>query len=158
MTSGANRLGWCTFVFCTAMTTVSAQQHHSYVADAKRECAAVFSQPEKPCASAEDEASYKRCIGKVVELTDAHFTRLFIAIRGIASQDDADATMKSRLPLLDNADAAWRQYRKNMCDLWAAGMAGGSGENAAADECVYKLDRTYAQQLSDAVYLKILAE
>lgn len=106
MTSGANRLGWCTFVFCTAMTTVSAQQHHSYVADAKREYAAVFSQPEKPCATAEDEANYKRCIGKVVELTDAHLTKLFIAIRGIASQDDADATMKSRLPLLDNADAA----------------------------------------------------
>ena len=59
---------------------------------------------------------------------------------------------------MNQADSAWRQYRKNVCNLVANGIAGGSGEGNAAAECEYKMDRNYAQQLADAVYLHTLAE
>ncbi len=142
----------------------SAQQRHSYVADANREYAAIFSHPEKPCATEDTTLGYGICIGKEVDFTETHLTGLLTAIRGIAARDDAGyaadhlPTRFKRLDLINQADAAWQQYRKSMCDLAAAGMEGGSGEGNAAAECVFKLDRAYAQHLADAVYLHTLAE
>jgi uncharacterized protein YecT (DUF1311 family) len=156
-----NRFCWCALMFCLVMATASAQQHRSYVADANREYAAIFSHSEDPCSATQNEAELDDCIGKEVTFTEAHLARLFIAIRGIASQDATvvpGTHRESEVSLLDKADSAWRQYRQNMCGLWAAGMAGGSGEGASADYCMYKMNRTYAQQLADAVYLKTLAE
>jgi uncharacterized protein YecT (DUF1311 family) len=157
--NGKNRF-WCALMFCQVMTTALAQQHQSYVADANREYAAIFSHSENPCAATQNEVEYNHCIGKEVTFTEAHLAKLFIAIRAIALRTTvvSGSHRESEVSLLDKADSAWRQYRQNMCDLWAAGMAGGSGEGAAADDCLYKMNRTYAQQLADASYLKTLAE
>lgn len=157
--NGKNRFCCCAFMFCLVMTAASAQRH-SYVADANREYRAIFSHPENPCAATQNEAEYDDCIGKEVAFSEAHLAKLFIAIRGIASQTTVvpGPHRESEVSLLDKADSAWRQYRQNMCGLWADGMAGGSGEGAAADDCLYKMNRAYAQQLADASYLKTLAE
>jgi len=151
-------------VFASLALAAPAQQRHSYVADANREYAAIFSHPEKPCATEDTTLGYGICIGKEVDFTETHLASLLTAIRGIAARDDAeDATNSSHarfneLALVNQADAAWQLYRKNVCDLTAAGFAGGSGEGNAAAECVFRMDRAYAQQLSDAVNLHILAQ
>jgi uncharacterized protein YecT (DUF1311 family) len=151
-------------IVVSVTVVASAQQHRSYVADANREYAAIFSHPAKGCTTEQTTVSYGDCIGKEVTFTESHLERFLTAIRGIASRDDAGAAATpapariSELALVNQADSAWQQYRKNVCDLTAAGMAGGSGEGNAAAECVFKMDRVYAQQLADAVYLHTLAE
>jgi len=151
-------------VLAAVALAAPAQQRHSYVADANREYAAIFSHPEKPCATQDTTLGYGICIGKEVDFSETHLAGLLTAIRGIAAEDDAGyaadhlPTRFKRLDLINQADAAWRQYRKSMCDLAAAGMEGGSGEGDAAAECVFKMDRAYAQQLADAAYLHTLAE
>jgi uncharacterized protein YecT (DUF1311 family) len=159
-----SKLIGCALGFSSVMTVAGAQQHHSYVADANREYASIFSRPENPCPTEQTTAGYGDCIGSAVDFTELHLGKFLIAVRGIASQDDAGARSSaapgkvSELGLIDKADSAWREYRKNVCELMAAGMAGGSGEGNTAAGCKYKMDRQYAQQLADAVYLKILAE
>jgi uncharacterized protein YecT (DUF1311 family) len=142
----------------------SAQQRHSYVADANREYAAIFSHPEKACATEDSTAGYGSCIGKEVTFTETHLASLLTAMRGIAAQDDARyaadhlPTRFKRLDLVNQADAAWRLYSKNICALTAAGFEGGSGEGNAAAQCIFDMDRTYAKHLADAIALHTLAE
>jgi uncharacterized protein YecT (DUF1311 family) len=63
-----------------------------------------------------------------------------------------------QLALLNNADRAWREYKKNLCALQFAGFDGGSAAPSAAAECEYRADRVYMQQLADGISLKILAK
>ncbi|HEY1744534.1 MAG TPA: lysozyme inhibitor LprI family protein [Granulicella sp.] len=162
MANFTNRLICFALMFGSMMAVASAQQKHSYVADANREYAAIFSHPENPCAAKQTTSSYVDCIGKEVTFTETHLAKFLTAIRGIASQDDGGTATPPRktreLDLVNQSDSAWQQYRKNMCDLTSAGMAGGSGETSAGLECAYRMDRTYTQQLADAVSLKTLAE
>ncbi len=160
-----NRLVCCALTLSLAPTAAHAQPHHSHVADAKREYAAIFSHPDNPCSMEQTTAGYDDCIGKELAFTEAHLAALLTAVRGIASDDapasPAESAMlagNTELALINNADAAWREYRGNVCRLMEAGMAGGSGAGATGDECEYRMDRQYAQQLTDAVYLKILAD
>ena len=154
----------CWVLFASTTAVSFAQKPHSYVADANREYGAIFSHPENPCATKQNTASYADCIGKEVSFVEAHLSNLLTAIRGIASQDDAGAAVNSsargmsELALVNKADSSWHQYRTSICDLAAAGMAGGSGEGNAISECVFKIDRVHARQMADAVYLHTLAE
>jgi uncharacterized protein YecT (DUF1311 family) len=140
------------------------QQANSNVADADREYAAVFSHPAKPCPSATNTVSYNLCIQKEIDFTEQHLTAFLAAIRAIASQDDTAPPpnpvygKRKEVEFLDSADAAWRNYRKNLCSLQAAGMAGGTGQASSEMDCFYRADREYVQQLADAIYLKILAK
>ena len=164
MANFTNRVSCFVLMFGSMMAVASAQQKHSDVADANREYAAIFSHPENPCATKQTTSSYVDCIGKEVTFTETHLAKFLTAIRGIVSQDDAGTATtlpphKTReLDLVTRSDSAWQQYRKNMCDLTSAGMAGGSGESSAGLECIYRMNRTYTQQLADAVSLKTLAE
>ena len=156
---------------CSGMLLVSAvpaafgQPHRSFVADANREFAAIFSHPKTACSSRQTTSGYSDCISRQVAFTELHLANLITAIRGIAAQDDAQAVQDApssahfnESAALKGADLGWKQYRKNLCDLRSAGMAGGSGEGNAAAECVFEMDRAYAEQLADAVYLHTLAE
>src|ERR1700691_4090585 len=59
------------------------------------------------------------------------------------------------LELLNGADRAWGEYKKNLCELQSAGFDGGSGASSIATECQYRADRQYVQQVADAISLKI---
>jgi len=159
MVNFVHRLVGCTLALAASSFTASAQQQHSYVAEANREYAAIFSHPDNPCATKGTTSSYLDCIGKEVTFTELHLANFLIAIRGIASHDDAGGSGKTNeRSLVNNANAAWQQYRKSICDLTEAGMAGGSGQSSAGQDCIYSMDRKYVQQLADATYLHTLAE
>lgn len=157
------RLGPYALTLLLAATAARAQQPHSYVADANHEYTAIFSRPDNPCPTEQTTAGYANCIGKQLTFTDAHLAAFLTAVRGIVAHEDTGqrATIAlggNELELLNRADAAWREYRKNTCALVRAGFWGGSGMGNAGSECEYRTDRQYAQQVADAVSLKILAE
>lgn len=134
------------------------------VADADREYAAIFAHGNNPCAKEATTLDYEQCIGKEVEFTKNHLNAFLTAVRALLSNEyGATAGIKpagkvSELDLLDNADRAWREYKKNLCDPEFVGFDGGSGASSAKGECDYRVDRQYARQVADAVLLKTLAK
>ena len=151
------------FVILALIGAANAKDHPR-VADADREYAAVFSHGENPCAKESTTLAYEQCIGKEVEFTERHLNAFLAAVRGIlADEDGAPAQPESagkakELDLLNNADQAWREYKKNLCELEFAGFDGGSGASSAKSVCEYRVDRQYVKQVADAVLLKILAK
>jgi len=135
-----------------------------HVADAGREYAAVFSRVENPCAKESTTLGYEQCMGKEVEFTENHLNAFLAAVRGILSDEDGEpggtesAGKVKKLDLLNNADRAWRQYKKNLCELGFAEFDGGSGASSAESECEYRVDRQYVEQTADVILLKILAK
>jgi len=156
--------GLCVGLVLLALIGVANAKDHPHVADANREYAAVFSHVENPCANESTTLGYEQCIGKEVEFTENHLGAFLAAVRGILmDQDDAPAPTESagtvkELELLNNADQAWREYKKNLCNLERAGFDGGSGAGSAEGECEYRVDREYVKQVADAILLKILAK
>ncbi len=142
----------------------NAQDAHPHVADADREYAAVFSRVENPCANESTTLSYEQCMGKELEFTEKHLNAFLAAVRGIVADEGAAqaapqaAGKVKELDFLNNADRAWREYKKNLCELQSAGFDGGSGASSAATECECRADRQYVQQVADAISLKILAK
>ena len=67
-------------------------------------------------------------------------------------------TWQTELELLNNADRAWREYKKNLCELDFAAFDGGSGAGSAKSECEYRVNREYVRQVADRISLKILAK
>jgi len=132
-----------------------------HVADADREYAAVLSHAENPCAKESTTLDYEQCIGKEVEFTENHLNAFLGAVRGILADEDSvpagteSAGKVKELDLLNNADRAWREYKKNLCELE---FAGGSGASSAKSECEYRVDRQYVKQVADAILLKTLAK
>jgi uncharacterized protein YecT (DUF1311 family) len=151
------------FVIFALLATAHAKDH-PHVADADREYAAVFSHAENPCAKESTTMGYGQCIGNEVEFTENHLGAFLAAVRGILADDDAapegseSAGKVKESDLLNNADRAWREYRKNICELEFAGFEGGSGAGSAQSECVYRVDRQYVNQVADAILLKTLAK
>jgi uncharacterized protein YecT (DUF1311 family) len=99
-----------------------------------------------------------------VEFTENHLNAFLEAVRGILTNEHgATAGIKpagkvSELDLLNGADRAWREYKKNLCELEFAGFDGGSGASSAKSECEYRVDREYVKQVADVILLKILAK
>jgi uncharacterized protein YecT (DUF1311 family) len=140
-----------------------ARDAHPHVADADREYAAVFSRGENPCANESTNMGYAECIGKELEFTEQHLNAFLVAVRGILADEDVGqaAGKVKESDLLNNADRAWREYKKNLCELEFAGFGdggGGSGAGPAKTECEYRADRQYVQQVADAILLKTLAK
>ncbi len=137
---------------------------HPYVAAADREYAALFSHPDNPCKDLSSTVSYEICIGKEVSFTETHLAAFLTAVRGITAADDQAPPPseafgpRHELALLNQADAAWRIYRNNLCDLAYAGLEGGTGAASVQAECEYRTDREYARQLAAAVELATLAK
>jgi len=136
----------------------------SHVADADREYSAVFSHPESPCVHESTTAGFDTCFGAELQFTEKHLDAFLVAVRGIVvDESPAPSAVKAsgkrtELELLNSADRAWREYKKNLCALEFAGYEGGSGAASAGMECEYKADRQYVQQVADAVSLKTLAK
>ena len=134
------------------------------MADADREYAAVFSHVENPCAKESTALGYEQCIGNEVEFTENHLNAFVAAVRGILSDEDGGRASTEpvgkvkELELLNNADQAWREYKKNICELEFAGFGGGSGASSAKSECEYRVNRQYVKQVADAILLKVLAK
>jgi uncharacterized protein YecT (DUF1311 family) len=151
------------FVILALIGAANAKDH-PHVAYADREYAAVFSHAENPCAKESTTLDYEQCIGKEVEFTENHLNAFLAAVRGIlADEDSAPVGTESggkvkELDLLNNADRAWREYKKNLCELEFAGFDGGSGASSAKSECEYRVDREYVRKVADAILLKILAK
>lgn len=151
-------------IMLALVAVAHAQDAHPHVADADREYAAVFSHAENPCQKEPTTLSYNQCIGKEVEFTEQHLNAFLAAVRAIVAGDDAaqaptEAVGKTKeLDLLNKADQAWREYKKNLCQLEFAGFNGGSGASSAESECEYGADRQYVRQIADAILLKILAK
>jgi uncharacterized protein YecT (DUF1311 family) len=146
-----------------ALIGAANAKDHPRVADADREYAAVFSHGENPCAKESTTFNYNQCIRKEVEFTESHMNEFLVAVRGIVADEDAPAGTESarkvkEVDLLNNADRAWREYKKNRCELEFAGFDGGSGAGPAERECKYRVDRQYVRQIADAILLKILAK
>jgi uncharacterized protein YecT (DUF1311 family) len=146
-----------------ALISAANAKNHPHVADADREYATVFSHMENPCANESTTLSYEQCTGKEVEFTEKHLNTFLAAVRGILADEDAPSGTESadkvkELDLLNNADRAWREYKKNLCELEFAGFDGGSGASSAKSECEYRADRQYVRQVADAILLKILAK
>ncbi len=146
-----------------ALVGVPNAKDNPHVADADREYATVFSHPDSPCAKESTTFDYEECIGKEVEFTERHLNAFLEAVRGIvANEYGATAGIKpagkvNELDLLNNADRAWREYKKNLCELEFTGFDGGSGASSAKSECEYRVDREYVKQVADVISLKILA-
>jgi uncharacterized protein YecT (DUF1311 family) len=136
---------------------------HPHVADANREYAAVFSHAENPCNES-TTVGWEQCFGKEVEFTENHLNAFLAAVRGIVADEDGlpagtEAASKGKeSELLNKADRAWREYKKNLCGLEFAGFDGGSGAASAQLECEYRADREYVKQVADAILLKTLAK
>jgi uncharacterized protein YecT (DUF1311 family) len=135
------------FVILALIGVANAQEHHrQHVADADREYNAVFSHEDNPCAKESTTLGYEQCMGKELEFTGNHLNAFLEAVRGIMTDEDAaapstESTRKvKRLDLLNNADVAWRQYTKNLCELGFAGFDGGTGAASAEAECEYRVD------------------
>jgi uncharacterized protein YecT (DUF1311 family) len=162
MSSFAKGLGVGFFIL--ALIGAAHAKDHPHVADADREYAAVFSHVENPCAKESTTLGYEQCIGKEVEFTENHLNAFLAAVRGILADEDGvpagaePAGKVKELELLNNADRAWREYKKNLCGLEFAGLDGGSGASSAEGECEYRADRQYVRQVADAILLKILAK
>jgi len=162
MSSSAKSL--CVGFVIFALIGAANAKDHPHVADADREYAAVFSHGENPCATESTTFGYEQCIGKEVEFTENHLNAFLAAVRGIlADEDGAPAGAESagkvkKLDLLNNADRAWREYKKNLCALGFAELEGGSGASSAESECEYRVDRQYVEQMADAILLKVLAK
>jgi uncharacterized protein YecT (DUF1311 family) len=139
-------------------------ERHPHVADADLEYAALFSHGENPCAKESTTLDDEQCIGKEVEFTENHLNMFLAAVRGILADEDGSpagtesAGKVKELDLLNNADRAWREYKKNLCELEFAGFDSGSGAGSAKSECEYRVDRQYVRQMADAILLKILAK
>jgi uncharacterized protein YecT (DUF1311 family) len=146
-----------------ALIGVADAKDHPHVADADREYAAVFSHGENPCKES-TTVGWDQCFGKEVEFTDNHLNAFLAAVRGILADEDGlpagtESAGKGReSELLNKADSAWREYKKNICGLEFAGFDGGSGGASAELECEYHADREYVKQVADAILLKILAK
>jgi uncharacterized protein YecT (DUF1311 family) len=155
-----NAIIFCSLITCMLVSVTNSQDAHPHVADADREYAAVFSHPENPCPNQSNTVSYEQCIGKELEFTEMHLNAFLAAVRGIVTDDDAgkDVGKLKELVLLNDADRAWREYKKNLCKLQFAGFEGGTGAASAQMECEYRADRQYVQQVADAVFLTILAK
>jgi uncharacterized protein YecT (DUF1311 family) len=150
--------------FCIlALMGAGWAKEHPHVADADREYAAVFSHVKNPCTES-TTLGYEQCTGKEVEFTEKHMNALLAAVRGILADEDgpsagpASAGKVKQLDLLNAADRAWRENKKNLCELEFAGFDGGSGASSAKSECEYRTDRQYVKQVADAISLKILAK
>jgi uncharacterized protein YecT (DUF1311 family) len=158
------RYARCLNVGCVilALMGVANAKDHPHVADADREYAAVFSHADNPCAKASTTLDYEECIGKEVNFTENHLTAFLAAVRGILADEDGvpEGTESGgkELDLLSNSDRAWREYKKNLCNLQFAGFDGGSGSSSAESECEYRLDRQYVEQVASAILLKTLAK
>jgi uncharacterized protein YecT (DUF1311 family) len=105
-----------------ALIGAANAKDHSHVADADREYAAVFSHGENPCAKESTTFDYNQCIAKEVEFTESHMDAFLVAVRGILADEDAPAGTESarkvkEVDLLNNADRAWWEYKKNLCEL-----------------------------------------
>jgi uncharacterized protein YecT (DUF1311 family) len=152
------------FVIFILAGAANAQNTHPHVAEADREYAAVFSQEGNPCAKEQTTLGYASCIGKELEFTEKHLEAFLAAVRGIVTDEDGGAAAPEvagkvkELDLLNAADRAWREYKKNLCGLQFAGMYGGSGAPSTETECEYRADRLYVQEVADAVFLKISAK
>jgi uncharacterized protein YecT (DUF1311 family) len=139
-------------------------KHHPHVDDADREYAAVFSHEENPCAKESTTADYAQCLGKEVEFAENHLNAFLEAVRGILADEDglparAESADKGKeSDLLNHADGAWREYKKNLCKLEFAGFNHGPGAGPAESECEYRADREYVKQVADAILLKTLAK
>jgi len=124
----------------------------------------VFSHGENPCANESTTLSYEQCVEKEVDFTENHFNAFLTAVRGIlvdeggAASGAESASRANELELLNNADRAWREYKKNLCELEFAGFDGGSGASSAKSECEYRVNREHVRQVADAISPKILAK
>lgn len=135
---------------------------HPHVADADREYAAIFSHLQNPCSEQSTTIGFERCIGREVEFTENHLNAFLDAVRAIVAGERGACAVGAacggrQLDLLNNADRAWREYKKNLCKLEFAEFDGGSGASSAQSECEYRSDREYVRQVADAISLKILA-
>jgi len=107
-------------------------------------------------------------ISELLKPYDARMMRCFpvsIRVNHVANDDEEcapagteSARKVKELDLLNNADRASREYKKNLCELEFAGFDGGSGASSAKSECEYSVDRQYVRQVADAILLKILAK
>lgn len=145
-------------LFSALIGGANAQDPDSqYLAEADREYAALFSHVENPCPNESTTLSYNLCIGREVEFTQKHLNAFLAAVRGIVTSEEGTASALetagkvNELDLLNNADRAWQEYKKNLCKLEFAGFYGGSGASSAESECEYRTNRHYVQQVADAV-------
>ncbi len=147
-----------------ALIGAADAKEHPHVAEADREYAVVLSHDDNPCAKESTTLGWDQCLGNEVKFTETHMNAFLAAVRGILAGEDglppgAEAAGKGKeSELLNNADRAWREYKKNLCGLAFAGFDGGSGAPSAELECEYRADRQYVQQVADAISLKILAK
>jgi uncharacterized protein YecT (DUF1311 family) len=147
-----------------AFVGTASAKDHPHVADADREYAAVLSHPEYPCAQESTNLGYSQCMTKELEFTEEHLNAFLISVRAILADGDgtpADTQPTGKvkqLDILNNTDRAWREYKKNLCELAFAGFEGGSGTGPAQTECEYRADRQYVKDVADAILLKTLAK
>ncbi len=105
-------------VIILALIGAANAKDHPHVADADREYEAVFSHGENPCAKQSTTIGFEQCFGKEVEFTENHLTAFLDAVRAIVADERGacvgikPACGVRQLDLLNNADRAWREYKK----------------------------------------------
>jgi hypothetical protein len=119
----------------------------SYLNEGERHSAAVLKRPADPCPD-DSPVSHADCMGKELAFVGEHLDAFVTSLRGVlATSSNKDA--QSKLDILNKTDAAWRQYRVQVCNLSFNYFSGGQGlivESSRAD-CELRLDRAYVQQL-----------
>jgi uncharacterized protein YecT (DUF1311 family) len=131
-----------------------AQTGKSSVADAKREYAAIFTHPDKPCTGPEySTVDYETCMNKELNFLRPHLDAFVAAIRGVQADSDAAAVQ-----LFDKTNASWKAYRDNLCRLAYSGFEGGTGAAPAQQQCLYEQDRAYVKSIAAWTDLQTLAD
>ena len=157
-------LGICGVFVMFGTVAAQAPGTHSNIADAKREYAAVFSHPDKPCSGKDADSTFdfESCMDKELDFLAHHLEAFVKAMRGMATDSEeppeARGSYPSVLDSFNKTDASWRSYRDNFCRL-ASSWDNGS-ELSAADsmQCAYEMDRAYVKDLAHWADLSILAD
>lgn len=136
-------------ILLCCLGSAHSQVAFSYAVDALREYAAVFGHSDDPCHS-DSPVPYEICMGRELAFVDSHLDAFMIDIRGVLSANGAaeKKATSSRLKMLNRADAAWREYRNQVCGLSYGSFRGGQGTGISPEVgiCRLSLDRAYMRQ------------
>jgi uncharacterized protein YecT (DUF1311 family) len=83
---------------------------------------------------------------KELTFIDQHLDAFIEALRGLAGSPE-------ELAALNQADTAWRQYRKSACELPYKRYPDGTIKGPMSAECYLSLDRAYMKDLSGTYIL-----
>jgi uncharacterized protein YecT (DUF1311 family) len=133
-------MGLLAVIFIEPVATMGQSTAIQSGAAANREYAAAFAHSDGPCSADYATLPYEQCMSKELTFIELHLDAFVEDLRGMAGSPE-------ELAALNKTDAAWRDYRENLCMLPLKRISGSIAGPMSA-ECRLNLDRAYMKELS----------